>query len=242
MSLIADCIRFLAVGEAAAHAGLTACPFPPDSSPEPDYLPRDEAPATEYACVREISEGGTVATITFVNDFEQPVPRHGGDLRVGTEQNGGFALSIVVLAQADIICSDACVERGYGGYHAYRTFSAASHSLYTIGRAHIARSEFESLRRRRQPRMVQTGLCADITKTSALSNCFPPQGMLGARSGCVLWKHEAVGAGESDRFDIHRISGGAPTSDERATNLHAFAADADPLSGLKFGPLNELIS
>ena len=218
MSCIADRIRCLTVGEALTRAGLTVYLFLPEATLRPDCLPRDETLATEYACVREISVGGTVATVTFVNDLEQPVLLHGGDLRVDTEQNGVFALSVVVPAQADIIFSEAGVEVGYGGYQAHLTFSAASHRLYTNGRAHIARSEFESLRRRRQP-----------------------QGFLGMRPGFVPCKHGTVGAGESDRFDTHRISGGAPTRDERSAQLHAFAADADPLSGLKYGPLNELI-
>src|SRR6476619_4510841 len=69
---------------------------------EADYLTLDEALARRSAHIAEVSEGGSVPELKFVNDGELPVLLLDGEELLGAKQNR--VINLTILAPAHQTC------------------------------------------------------------------------------------------------------------------------------------------
>ena len=108
-----------------------------------NYLTLDEALEAGTARVTEVSEGGNVPELQFLNDGDIPVLLLDGEELVGAKQNRVLNLSILAPANASISIPVSCVEAGRWSYNS-RNFSSSPRTMYSKGRAaksgHVSRS------------------------------------------------------------------------------------------------------
>jgi hypothetical protein len=134
MSVIIDTISHIKIGTPATFRNLTLFPLTDGKGTAADYLTLDEALARKSAHVTEVSEGGSVPELKFVNESGQPVFLLDGEELVGAKQNRVLNLSILVPAGKTLIIPVSCVERGRW-HHRSREFSSAARAHYAEGRA-----------------------------------------------------------------------------------------------------------
>ncbi len=134
MNVIVDTISQIKIGTAATFRNLTLFPLTDDKGMLAEYLTLDEALAKKSAHVTEVSEGGSVPELKFVNESGQPVFLLDGEELVGAKQNRVLNLSILVPAGKTLIIPVSCVERGRW-HHRSREFSSSARAYYAEGRA-----------------------------------------------------------------------------------------------------------
>jgi len=100
----------------------------------PDYVTLDEALTNKFAKVTEVSEGGSVPELKFINDSDYPVFLMEGEELIGAKQNRTLNLSILISAKKAVSIPVSCVERGRWARHSV-DFSAAPRAQYAKGRA-----------------------------------------------------------------------------------------------------------
>jgi hypothetical protein len=134
MNVIIDTIEHVKIGTPATFHNLTVFPLTDGKGIASDYLTLDEALAKKSAHVTEVSEGGSVPELKFVNEAGQPVFLLDGEELIGAKQNRVLNLSILVPAGKTLIIPVSCVERGRW-HHRSREFSSAARAHYAEGRA-----------------------------------------------------------------------------------------------------------
>ncbi len=134
MNVIIDTISRIKIGTPATFHNLTLFPLTDGKGTAADYLTLDEALARKSAHVTEVSEGGSVPELQFINEAGQPVFLLDGEELVGAKQNRVLNLSILVPAGKTLIIPVSCVERGRW-HHRSREFSSAARAYYAGGRA-----------------------------------------------------------------------------------------------------------
>ena len=100
----------------------------------PDYLTLDEALAKKCAKITEVSEGGSVPELKFVNESDMPVFLMEGEELIGAKQNRTLNLSILIPAMQSVGIPVSCVERGRWS-HRSQEFATAPRAQYAEGRA-----------------------------------------------------------------------------------------------------------
>lgn len=137
MNTVADTVRTLTCGDPIAFRGLAFLPlFAPQES-EADYLTLDEALAGGHARVTEVSEGGSVPELKFLNDSHYKVLLVDGEELVGAKQNRVLNVTILAAAHQGITIPVSCVEQGRWSYR--------SAEFQTAGRAQFARGRAEKM-------------------------------------------------------------------------------------------------
>jgi len=133
MQLITDTVSGTKLGKPTTFRNLTVFPVFARAV-APDYVTLDEALAGKFARVTEVSEGGSVPDLKFVNDSDSAVFLMEGEELIGAKQNRTLNLSILVSARQVVSIPVSCVERGRWR-HASREFSSAPRAQYAEGRA-----------------------------------------------------------------------------------------------------------
>jgi hypothetical protein len=133
MQLIHDTISSARLGKPKTFRNLTVFPVF-GSGIAPDYFTLDEALASKLAKVTEVSEGGSVPDLKFVNDSDSAVFLMEGEELIGAKQNRTLNLSILIPAKRAVSIPVSCVERGRWR-HTSREFSSAPRAQYAEGRA-----------------------------------------------------------------------------------------------------------
>ena len=133
MQLITDTISNTRLGKRKTFRNLTIFPVF-GKGIAPDYVTLDEALSNKFAKVTEVSEGGSVPDLKFINDSENSVFLMEGEELIGAKQNRTLNLSILIPAKRAISIPVSCVERGRW-HHASREFSSAPRAQYAEGRA-----------------------------------------------------------------------------------------------------------
>ena len=133
MKLISDTISGTRLGAPITFRNMTVFPLFGQGI-TPDYLTLDEALAQKRAKVTEVSEGGSVPELRFINESDMPVFLMDGEELIGAKQNRTLNLSILVPAKKAVGIPVSCVERGRWSHHP-REFSSAPRSQYAAGRA-----------------------------------------------------------------------------------------------------------
>src|SRR5512135_1047734 len=134
MSVIIDTISHIRIGTPATFRNLTLFPLTDGKGMAADYLTLDEALTKKSAHVTEVSEGGSVPELKFVNEAGLAVFLLDGEELIGAKQNRVLNLSILVPAGKTLIIPVSCVERGRW-HHRSREFSSAARAHYAEGRA-----------------------------------------------------------------------------------------------------------
>ena len=87
MSVVAERLSQVSLGEPRVHKNLVMFPLIADGNVEPRYQLLDDALAQGSARVTEVSESGSVPELKFVNEGERPVLLLDGEELVGAKQN-----------------------------------------------------------------------------------------------------------------------------------------------------------
>jgi hypothetical protein len=133
MQLITDAISSTRLGKPKTFRNLTIFPVF-GKVIVPDYVTLDEALTNKFAKVTEVSEGGSVPDLKFINDSDYPVFLMEGEELIGAKQNRTLNLSILISAKKAVSIPVSCVERGRWARHSV-DFSAAPRAQYAEGRA-----------------------------------------------------------------------------------------------------------
>lgn len=124
-------VRIDAPGE---FQNLTIFPLLNGGAREPGYLTLDEALALGRVRITEVSEGGSVPQLKFVNEGERRVLLLDGEELIGAKQNRILNLTILAPASSTIIIPVSCVEAGRWS-HRTAEFSTAPRAHYARGRS-----------------------------------------------------------------------------------------------------------
>ena len=87
MQAIIETISSIKIGTPATFRNLTLFPLADGGGNKPDYLTLDEALAGKSAHITEVSEGGSVPELKFVNENDEPVFLLDGEELIGAKQN-----------------------------------------------------------------------------------------------------------------------------------------------------------
>ncbi len=181
MNVIIDAISHIKIGTPATFRNLTLFPLTDGKGMSADYLTLDEALAKKSAHITEVSEGGSVPELKFVNEAGQPVFLLDGEELVGAKQNRVLNLSILVPAGKTLIVPVSCVERGRW-HHRSREFSSAARAYYAEGRARKMSQVSSSMRSWGERHSDQGAVWSDLddkfdrlaasSPTSAMSDIY----------------------------------------------------------------------
>jgi hypothetical protein len=165
MQLITDTISSTRLGKPTTFRNLTIFPVF-GKGIAPDYVTLDEALANKFARVTEVSEGGSVPDLKFINDSDNPVFLMEGEELIGAKQNRTLNLSILVPANRAVSIPVSCVERGRW-HRASMEFSSAPRAQYAEGRARKMAQVSASLQSRGTRHSNQGAVWQDIDEKSS---------------------------------------------------------------------------
>ena len=134
MKMIHDELKTAEIGLSQAFKNITMFPLLRQDAAESNYLTLDEALDAGTARVTEVSEGGSVPELLFLNEGDAPVLLLDGEELVGAKQNRVLNLSILAPANASIKIPVSCVEAGRWSYRS-RNFSSTPRHMYAKARA-----------------------------------------------------------------------------------------------------------
>jgi hypothetical protein len=154
MTIISDTAARTRVGSPVTYRNLTIFPLFGNQEKSADYLTLDDALAQKSAVITEISEGGSVPELKFVNSGDRRVFLLDGEELIGAKQNRVLNLSILVAAGKTVIVPVSCVESGRW-HHSSREFSSAPRVHYAEGRARKMAQVSASMRATGQRRSDQ---------------------------------------------------------------------------------------
>ncbi|MBP1623778.1 MAG: hypothetical protein H6Q07_1798 [Acidobacteria bacterium] len=166
MKNIIDATAGVRIGQPMVHSNLTVFPLFGSLPSAADYLTLDEALEQKCAAVTEVSEGGSVPELKFVNSGEKRVFLLDGEQLVGAKQNRVLNLSILVAGGKVIIIPVTCVESGRWR-HRSDQFSSSASVHYAEGRARKMAQVSASMRATGRRNSDQGRVWADISEKSA---------------------------------------------------------------------------
>ena len=165
MQYIIDALTGIKVGESIAFRNLSVFPLFSSVKNPADYITLDEALERKLSVITEISEGGSVPELKFVNSGSVGVFLLDGEELVGAKQNRIINISIVVPAITTLVIPVSCVEAGRWS-HRSRQFSSAPRAHYADGRARKMAQVSASLRATGQRRSDQSEVWSNIREKS----------------------------------------------------------------------------
>jgi hypothetical protein len=171
-------VPLLARGLKPASSG-SRIPDPGSRLQPPDYAVLDDALASGFFEITEVSEQGSVANLKVVNRGPNPVLIIDGEELVGAKQNRVVNLTILVAAQSALTIPVSCVEAGRWTARS-RAFAAAPRTQYASGRAKRVAQVTESIRERGVHRSDHSGEWADIAALSSRLDTTSPTGAMEA--------------------------------------------------------------
>jgi hypothetical protein len=166
MQKIIDALTGVRIGESVTYRNLTVFPLFGVEVKDPGYLTLDEALERKCSVITEVSEGGSVPELKFVNSGYMPVFLLDGEELIGAKQNRILNLSILVAAGKTLIIPVSCVEAGRWS-HRSQQFSSAPRAHYATGRAMKMAHVSESLHKTGHRTSDQAEVWRDISAKSA---------------------------------------------------------------------------
>ncbi len=179
MNVLKTTLDRLEVANEQSYGGLTVFPLLGADSREPDYLTLDQAIEQGVGRVTEVSEGGSVPELSFVNEGDRPVLLVDGEELVGAKQNRTLNLTILVPAKSSVVIPFTCVERGWWSYRSDE-FRSAGRSHFARARAAKASQVSESLHSRGSRHADQGQVWAAIDEKLECLGTFSPTRAMGA--------------------------------------------------------------
>jgi hypothetical protein len=173
------------VGVPVSRHNLTMFPLIAEIGGEPDYLTLDAALTAGTAKITEVSAGGSVPELRFVNSGDLAVLLLDGEELVGAKQNRVLNLTILAPPHSELVIPVSCVE--HGRWHSMGAdFMSSPRTHYASGRAAKMADVSMSLREEGHRRSNQGEMWDDI-----------------ARKSTRMHSRSATGA-MADMFDQHR--------------------------------------
>ena len=169
MQQIAEAISRIHLGAPVRFQNLTVFPLLAPPGPVPDYVMLDEALERSLAHVAEVSEGGSVPELLFVNDGEERVLLVDGEELVGARQNRILNITVMVGGKRKVVIPVSCVEQGRWAYKS-RQFESADTALFSKARAKKMRHVSASLREGGSRYANQAEIWSDISAKAASLN------------------------------------------------------------------------
>lgn len=179
MTLIAQTLDALALGAPRTFRGLTVSPLLCGTAHTPDYVTLDEALDRRLARVTELSEGGSVPELRFVNESAEKILLVDGEELVGAKQNRVLNVSILVGGRQTVTIPVSCVEQGRWHY-ASAEFASAGRAHFARGRAARTTQVSASLRACGTRRSDQSQVWEAVGDMAALFGAASPTGAMGA--------------------------------------------------------------
>ena len=163
MRTLLDELKTIRTGEAQRFQSLTLFPLLRAEAPagEPEYLLLEEAIGAGVARVTELSEGGSVPQLLFVNDGERPVLLLDGEELVGAKQNRILNLTRSAPPKQSVVIPVPRVEAGRWR-HASKEFLVSAQAQYARGRAARTAQVSESLLHRQTRQSDQSAVWAEL--------------------------------------------------------------------------------
>jgi hypothetical protein len=168
---IENAISGIKVGTAKSFCNLTIFPLFDGGGRKADYLTLDEALAQKCARITEVSEGGHVPELKFVNESDKSVFVLDGEELTGAKQNRVVNLSILVPAGKTLIIPVSCVEAGRWR-HTSREFSTSPRAQFAEGRAKRMSQVTHSMKSRGARVSDQQQVWDDINKKAGKFGVF----------------------------------------------------------------------
>ena len=166
-------LNTIELGLSQVFKNITMFPLLRQDAKESNYLTLDEALDAGTARVTEVSEGGDVPELHFLNEGDIPVLLLDGEELVGAKQNRVLNLSILAPANKSISIPVSCVEAGRWSYKS-RNFSSSPRTMYSKGRAaksaHVSRSLRETGTRRSDQSALWENIAAKSERMSVASD------------------------------------------------------------------------
>ena len=179
MTIIAQRIEQIAIGKKQHFKNLTMFPLLDKNPREAQFLLLEEALESGRARVTEISDGGSVPELKFVNDGDRPVLLLDGEELIGAKQNRIINLTILVPAKTTIVIPVSCVEQGR--WRADSTaFAAAKRTHFAAGRSRKASRVTEAMNRTGSRRTDQGEIWEDIEAKFCRMKVSSPTGAAAA--------------------------------------------------------------
>ena len=173
MITIHDELRTVEFGRPQTFKNLTMVPLLRKNPGKADYVILDEALAAGTARVTEVSDGGSVPELQFLNGGDVPVLLLDGEELVGAKQNRVLNLSILAPANTSITIPVSCVEAGRWSYRS-SAFSSSPRGMYAKARAaksqQVSMSLIEEGTRSSDQEAIWDDIAAKSARMSAASD------------------------------------------------------------------------
>lgn len=173
MSIVAERVSRVRLGDAQKYRNLTLFPLLAEGPAQPAYRLLDEALAAGCARVTEVSESGHVPELKFVNGCDRPVLLLDGEELVGAKQNRILNLSVLAPAGRTIVIPVSCVEAGRWRADSAE-FASAKRAHYAAGRASKAAQVSAALRATGAAESDQAAVWFDISAKAERMHAASP--------------------------------------------------------------------
>lgn len=135
MKLLSTLKDLITAGEATTRDNLSVFPlFCADGSREHEYVPFGIAHSKGLVSITEVSQGGSVPSLSVQNLAPMPVLLIDGEELLGAKQNRIVNLSILIPAEKTLLIPVSCVEAGRWNY-SRSDFGESDRTMYARGRA-----------------------------------------------------------------------------------------------------------
>ncbi|AFY60880.1 ARPP-1 family domain-containing protein [Synechococcus sp. PCC 6312] len=171
MTPIPALLAQICLGKPQSHRNLTLYPLIAKDYPALDYLTLDQALGAKTVKITEVSAGGGVPKLYFVNEGDTAVLLLDGEELVGAKQNRIVNLSILAAGHSQIKIPVSCVEQGRWQYRS-REFTTSDRSYFAKGRANKMDRVSTSLKQRGQRDGHQGEVWAEVNEMSYALDAF----------------------------------------------------------------------
>jgi hypothetical protein len=145
MPALNQTLQSLNLGQAVTVQNLTVVPLLARDALAPDYLLLDDALDAGLAEVSEVSDGGSVPELSFLNRSDRDILLVDGEELVGAKQNRVLNLSLLVAAGQRVVIPVSCVEAGRWAWRSSH-FEAGKRRLHASARSEKMRGVSASMR------------------------------------------------------------------------------------------------
>ncbi|UCF68886.1 MAG: hypothetical protein JSV80_06250 [Acidobacteriota bacterium] len=177
MKPIRDTLESLNLSKSMIYKEVTVFPLIGDAPPAASYLTLDAATARGAVHVREVSRGGRVPELLFVNRGDLPVLAIDGEELVGAKQNRVLNLTILVAPHTKTVVPVSCVEAGRWSY-AGDEFTPSACAQFAVGRAARMRTVSAALSASGSRHSDQHAVWDDIAAKADRLNAPSPTGAM----------------------------------------------------------------
>jgi hypothetical protein len=166
---IAKTLGNILTGEPRSHGALTVVPLLAPMLSEPDWLTLAEPDAR--ARITEVSEAGSVPSLSVANLADRPLLLLDGEQLLGAKQNRILNTTVLIPAGMSLTIHVSCVEQGRWGYRSRhagaRHFAASDFSLFASARRKKSDWVSRSLRERKMHMSDQAGIWKEVAAMAA---------------------------------------------------------------------------